>query len=226
MPHGPVRPYDMSFGAVVLSSVVCSAQTTQRMEKYVMKCILITGRIALACTLFATTIAAGQGWDVVDTIDPLTDAPIRKTCSVQDEMRLCFSFQADGVWAAAQSMGDHLFDAQRFPAMRVDRNKVVYGVSESTMWLERTSGIQVIPREWEPRHISWRAQVPSTSGDWTETPPPLVAEMIDGSKLLVRYYLTSGLQKDVIYSLQGFCQSAAKVYAPDAPPLKCKSVDD
>lgn len=185
-----------------------------------MKKIVIVLQVAVAFAFSAATASAGQGWSVVDTADALTDAPIRETCAVQDEMRLCFSFQSDGVWVTARSIGSHLFDAQRFPAMRVDRNTVrdsVAGVAN----VERTLGKQIIPRQWNPSHVTWRAQVPSPSGEWTDTPPSLISEMLAGSTLLVRYYLTGGFQKDVNYSLRGFCQSAAQIYAPGAPRLNC-----
>lgn len=176
---------------------------------------------ALAGALLGTSSASAQSWEAINSQDAITDKISREACSTQSQFRLCLTFQDDGVWATMRSLGSDLFDAQLFPAMRIDQNKAVEGVNAATLNLERTLGMKMIPRSWQPSHIAWRAQVPSRSGQWTSTPPLLVSQMIAGKSLLVRVYLAGGFQKDLTYSLDGFCSTAAQVYATNAPPLIC-----
>jgi hypothetical protein len=105
--------------------------------------------------------------------------------------------------------------------MRIDQDMAVEGVNSATLDLERALRTKIIPRSWQPSYITWRAQVPSPSGEWTGTPPLLISQMISGKSLLVRVYLSGGLQKDLTYGLDGFCSAAAQVYAKSAPPLVC-----
>jgi hypothetical protein len=176
---------------------------------------------ALAGAILAATPASAQSWQAISTKDAITDQVSREACATQSQFRLCLTFQDDGVWATMRSLGPDLFDTQLYPAMRIDQNKAIEGVNTGTLSLERTLRTKMIPRTWQPSHISWRAQVPSRSGEWTGTPPLLVTQMISGKSLLVRVYLAGGFQKDLIYGLDGFCTAAAQVYATDAPPLMC-----
>lgn len=176
---------------------------------------------AIAGALLGTSTASAQSWEAINTQDAITDEIAREACSTQSQFRLCLTFQDDGVWATVRSLGPDLFDAQLFPAMRIDQNKAFEGVNSATLNLERTLGTKIIPRSWQPSHVTWRAQVPSRSGKWTGTPPLLVSQMTSGKSLLVRVYLAGGFQKDLTYSLDGFCSAAAQVYATSAPPLIC-----
>lgn len=176
---------------------------------------------ALVGAILGESSAAAQSWEAINSKDAITDEVLREACSTQSQFRLCLTFQDDGVWATVRSLGPDLFDAQLFPALRIDQNKAVEGVNAATLNLERTLGSKMIPRLWQPSYLTWRAQVPSRSGQWTETPPLLISQMISGKSLLVRVYLAGGFQKDLTYSLEGFCGAAAQVYAKSAPPLTC-----
>ncbi len=172
-----------------------------------------------ACTLPSSAIA--QTWIVNDKTDALTDVRQREVCTVEGEFRLCFNFRDTGMWATLRSTGSAIFDTELFPAMRIDSNEAISTVDRGTIDLERTLRKQLIPRSWNPTYLIWRAQVPSGSGKWTTTPPRLVREMIAGNSLLVRVYLSGGMQRDLTINLEGFCPAAAKVYAESAPPLIC-----
>lgn len=177
--------------------------------------------IALTIAFISDPVQGAEPWRANIATDALTDKSIKEACAAEDEFRLCFSFNDEGVWATVIALGSTSFDTELFPAFRVDQNPAVESVSPATLSLERTLRSRLIPRQWEPRHISWRSQVPSKSGRWTEAPPYLIGQMISGQKMLVRIYLAGGYQRDVIFPLQGFCAAAAAVYAPNAPALGC-----
>jgi hypothetical protein len=181
--------------------------------------MLKAGRIALAvlAAFFGSASASAQAWEVIKSKDAITDEVSRETCSTQSQFRLCLRFEDSGVWATMRSLGPDLFDAQLFPALRIDQNMAVEGVNSATLDLERALRTKIIPRSWQPSYVTWRAQVPSPSGEWTRTPPLLISQMITGKSLLVRVYLSGGLQKDLTYGLDGFCTAAAQVYAKSAP---------
>ena len=107
------------------------------------------------------------------------------------------------------------------PAFRVDQHDAIESVNADVLRLERTLRDKIIPRHWEPGHLAWRAQVPSGSGEWEDTPPLLIGQLVEGERLLVRVYLSGGYQKDIIFPLAGFCAAAAQVYAQGAPALEC-----
>lgn len=177
---------------------------------------------ALAVVSTPSAVQAAEPWRAAITTDALTDRVSREACAVEEEFRLCFSFDDQGVWVSVASLGSRTFDPQRFPAFRVDQNQAREYLTPDILSLERTLGTQMYPRHWEPSYISWRAQVPSRSGSWIDTPPMLIREMISGQRMLVRIYLTGGYQRDVVFPLRGFCAAAAAVYAIGAPPLKCE----
>lgn len=177
---------------------------------------------ALALVSVSSAVQAAEPWRATNTTDALTDRVVREACAVEDEFRLCFSFNDQGVWATVVALGSATFDPQLFPAFRVDQNQAVESVTPGVLSLERTLGEQLFPRQWEPGHITWRAQVPSRSGGWTDTPPTLIGQMISGQRMLVRIYLTGGYQRDLFFPLRGFCAAAAAVYAAGAPPLRCQ----
>lgn len=183
--------------------------------------IFAAGFAGLSLIVAQPVNAANMPWAAKIERDALTDENVREACSEKDEFRVCLAFNADGAWATVVSTGSALFDTQLFPAFRVDQNKAIESVSAATLSLERTLGSKMFPRSWEPRHVTWRAQVPSRSGKWTETPPLLIQQMIVGQSMLVRVYLSGGFQRDITFPLNGFCKAAAAVYARDAPPLVC-----
>ena len=182
---------------------------------------IASGVAGLSLIVAMPVNAANAPWAAKIEPDALTDETIREACSERDEFKLCLAFNPDGVWATGVSSGSALFDSQHFPAFRVDQNKAIESVSAATLSLERTFGSKMIPRNWEPRHVTWRAQVSSRSGKWTETPPLLIQQMISGQSMLVRVYLSGGFQRDITFPLVGFCKAATAVYASSAPPLAC-----
>ncbi len=165
--------------------------------------------------------AESQLWSAVVKQDALTDEVSRRVCAAQDDFRLCFEFDDRGVWASVSSLGSAVFDTQLFPAFRVDQHDAIESVNADVLRLERTLRDTIIPRHWEPGHLTWRAQVPSGSGEWEDTPPLLIGQLVEGERLLVRVYLSGGYQKDIIFPLAGFCAAAAQVYAQGAPALEC-----
>ena len=167
--------------------------------------------------------AADAPWAAHLATDALTDASVREACAERAEFKLCFTFEPEGVWATVVSTGSAVFDAELFPAFRVDQNDAIESVNPAVISLERTLRSRLFPRRWEPKHLSWRAQVPSKSGRWEAKPPVLIGEMINGRSMLVRVYLAGGYQRDIIFPLAGFCKAAAAVYAADTPPLQCGS---
>jgi hypothetical protein len=175
----------------------------------------------LASVFLGVLPASAQSWEANNTKDAITDTVTREACTTQSQFRLCLTFERDGVWATVRSLGPDLFDTQLFPALRIDQNTAFESVTPATLSLERMLGSKTFPRTWQPSYVTWRAQVPSPSGQWTETPPKMISQMSSGRSMLLRVYLTGGFQRDLTISLDGFCPAASKVYAQGAPPLVC-----
>ena len=177
---------------------------------------------ALVGVFLGVPAASAQSWEAINSKDAITDEIAREVCSTQSQFRLCMTFKDNGMWVRMSSLGTDLFDSQLFPVFRIDQNAAFEFVTPDILSAERLLGYQLFPRTWQPSYVTWRAQVLYDTDKRTDsTPPLLVRQMISGRSLLVRVYLSGGFQKDVTYSLAGFCTAAAKVYDVTAPPLSC-----
>src|SRR4051812_20807605 len=90
----------------------------RRVARY-LKCLLA----ALAVVSISSAVQAAEPWRATNTTDALTDRVVREACAVEDEFRLCFSFNDQGVWVTVVALGAATFDPQLFPAFRVDQNQ-------------------------------------------------------------------------------------------------------
>ncbi len=172
--------------------------------------------VAALMSLCVTSVAHAQSWRAGNS------SAGEGACSSTGDLTLCLSFKSDGVWFTLTNAGFDNF-GEDFPALRVDSGETAEVAPQVVRELEAATRERMIPRSSRAKEQTWRGLVPSPTGEWTDKPAPLILDMIKGSKLNVRVRYENKKHVDVAFSLKGFCAAAAKVYAREAPPLKCGS---
>lgn len=155
--------------------------------------------------LFIFSSSAAAQWKLDESIDPMTDKPLRFAHVVNDEgysLIIRRTYKGD-VWTAFRLPRGmvRVFDPRLGLHYRVDKNEPVR--VRRNRDLEKYTGVQFID---EPQAISWRifhGKGPADGGN--------LRELMDGQSLLMRYFPLHEGAQDTIFPLEGAKQVIAQL---------------
>lgn len=155
--------------------------------------ILIT--VALG---FVASPASAQGsWSLKVSTDAMTDQErrIAVTSNAQGHSLSVYRVASGQVWMNFRLSDEtlDLISGEKLIDYRIDKHKVI-----SLADFQSLRRYGVITAEWEPKWVNFLVWHGKESEGYGQ-----IAHMLDGSRLLVRYYLASGGYKDTNFSLIG-----------------------
>jgi len=167
--------------------------------------------LVVALTIPATSWA---DWRVVERIDAMTDE-VRKSAIVDNDHGHSFSvyrLSAGGpVWGNF-SLSERKFDQvdwEKPPMYRVDRHEPV-NLKRMKDMHEMGLGIQAY--EWEPKWVNFLIW----HGKEEEGIAENLVELMEGEKVVFRYYLSTGGYKDTAFPLSGAAAAISTAVGIDA----------
>ena len=156
--------------------------------------------VCIIAIFFPTLVAAGD-WGVEKRVDAMTDE-VKKTARVENEFGHTFSIYRltkDGpVWGNF-SLSKEMFDQvdwEKPPIYRVDKNKPI---NLSDMKQLHKMGVGVSAYEWTPKWVNfliWHGK--QAEGIATE-----LVQLMEGEKVVFRYFMFTGGYKDTSFSMKG-----------------------
>ena len=150
-------------------------------------------------------------WSLIEKKDAFTDKVTREVCSLDESKnQICFVVHRDGprasgpfrLWATyslskSETRG---MEFEKYPLIRIDANET--HDPNPLIDLEKTVKIKIIPREFHAEWAAWSTQIFNAEST-PDNPKGVFHQLVTGKKMLIRYFLTGGYQKDTAIPLDG-----------------------
>lgn len=140
-------------------------------------------------------------WKVDESVDPMTDE-VRKTAIVENDLGHTFSVyrisEGGPVWGNF-ALSDGMFDQvdwEKPPIYRVDKNEPT---NLARMKKLQEMGLGIHAYEWEPKWVNFLIW----HGKENEGMANGLVQIMEGEKVVFRYYLSTGGYKDTTFPLKG-----------------------
>ncbi len=158
----------------------------------------LRGALAVLIAGLLLPLVAGAGdWKLRVTTDAMTDQERRMAAATNaDGHRLSvYRIKSGEVWMnfSVSDRSLDLISPDKLISYRIDKREPTH-LQEHT----RMARLGIVTYEWEPKWVNfllWHGKENEGRGE--------IQHLMDGSSMLVRYYLSTGGYKDAIFSLDG-----------------------
>jgi len=169
--------------------------------------------LVMLCSCQSIAVA---GWEVKETVDAMTDET-KKTASETNEQGHSFSIyrieKGGAVWgniSISKKVFDQL-DPNKPPMYRVDKNDPVDLTKMKKM---QDMGLGIQSYSWEPKWVNFLMW----HGKLDEGIAPQLESIMNGKKIVVRYFLITGGYKETTFSLDNAMKAITKALDIDYKP--------